>query len=334
MSEELVFAMSTKGELRVEEFYDILNSVFVGGLDEEESVGVDLRREVIRILDSLGYCEFDFKSRRVFMCPPGLVRLPGAGVPKALLVGARIPKTIHTLKEAVKAEDGKALFLSLPLRPLGVKIPPMICIEADCKETLQRISEACRIRCDVDWSAAWQLCSLSDSIDDIKGKLNFIVRSWSAQPLKVFDLEKLRFVTAKEETENCLTDIIDQITSQHHYWFWSNAEASGIGGDWGRYLALAEHGRRVLLYDRRRLQLAIPVFVPLPSLLARAAVLCTGTPPAIVRTGDEMIFDIPAEYPLSVYSGVTPDVANLMASKLKQDVSYYELESISEGDGK
>ena len=332
MSEELIFAMSSKGEMKVEEFYTLLNSVFVGGFDEEETVGIDLRREVIRFLDSLGYCEFDFKSRRVFMCPPSLVRLPGAGLPKVLIVGARIPKLVHALKEAVRREDGRALFLSLPVRPMGVEIPPLICIEADSKETLKRISNSCGIKCDVDSSAAWQLCNLSDSIDDVRGKLTFMNRNWSAQSLKEFDVEKLRFVTAMEKHEHCLTDTVHPITNQHHHWLWEESEAAEIGRDWGRYLALAYQGKRVTLYDHRHQQFAVPALVPLPSLLARAASLCTGIPPSIARTRAEGIVDIPPKYPLTIYSGVTPDIASLVARKLKQDINYYDLESISKGD--
>lgn len=332
MSEELIFAMSTKGEMKVEEFYSLLNYVSVGGIDEEEATGVDLRQEVIRFLDGLGYCEFDFKTRRVFMCPPSLVRLPGAGLPKVLLVGARIPKLVHALKEAVKREEGKALFLSLPVRPMGVEIPPLICIEADSKETLKRISNSCSIKCDVDLSASWQLCNLSDSIDDIKGKLAFMNRKWAAQPLKEFDVEKLRFVTAKEETEHCLTYTISPNTNQYIHWFWKRSEAAEIGRDWGRYLALAHHGRRVILYNRHHRMLAVPARVPLPFLLARAAALCTGVPPAIATTGKKGIVDIPPRYPLTIYSGVAPDVANIISRKLKQDAGYYDLESISKSD--
>ena len=93
MSNELIYAMSTLGEIKLEDFYALLNSITIAEIREEESLGMDFRQHIIRLLDSLGYCEFDFEKRKVFMCPPSLVRLPSPGLPKAVLVGARNPST-------------------------------------------------------------------------------------------------------------------------------------------------------------------------------------------------------------------------------------------------
>src|SRR3990167_292176 len=109
MSEQLIYAMSTRTELRIEQFNDIFKKVSLPGeLDKDETIDFDVRRHVIRALDALGYCEFDFDDRMVYMCPPAFVLLPTHGLPKAVLTGARSPRLMALLKEAVKKRIGKA----------------------------------------------------------------------------------------------------------------------------------------------------------------------------------------------------------------------------------
>ena len=62
----------------------------------------------------------------------------------------------------------------------------------------------------------------------------------------------------------------------------------------------------------------VPLYVPLPRLLARAITMCTGMAPMIART-DEKTGAIPADYPIHIYSGVPPVIAELIARKLGQE---------------
>ncbi|MDA8142732.1 MAG: hypothetical protein M0T81_01970 [Thermoplasmatales archaeon] len=331
MSNELIYAMSTLGEIKLEDFYALLNSITIAEIREEESLGMDFRQHIIRLLDSLGYCEFDFEKRKVFMCPPSLVRLPSPGLPKAVLVGARNPSLINNLKSAVRMEYGNAIFYNIPQRRFAIDIPALICIEADKIETLQKISESCRINSDLKTPASWKLANTSEELRVMKNSLNYTARNWSSQPLKVFDIDRLKFIPASEEKEDSLTDFLSPITKQHVHWLWSKSGAAEVGKDWGRYIALEIAKRRVIIFDENSLQLAIPSWVPLPTLLARALTMSTGLPPDNVRTGNQAIADIPSNYPMQVYSGVEHSLAHLIASKLNQDIFYRDLSTNSGG---
>lgn len=332
MSNELIYAISSLGEVKLEEFYILLDSVSIGGIPDEDSYGLDFRQHIIRLLDSLGYCEFDFKRRKVFMCPPGLARLPSTGLPKAVLVGARIPGLISRLKKEVKSEYDNAIFLNIPQKQFAIDIPPLICIEADSIDTLKNIAEKCGIIHDLEAPASWKLASMSADIGAIKHGLNFISRSWSAQPLKVFDATKLRFTSFSERSDRCLTDFLNPVDKQHVHWLWDNSTAAEIDRDWGRYVTLNATGRNVLLYDKASLQMAVPTWVPLPTLLARSLAMCTGLPPDNARTGENGAADIPPNHPLQVYSGVSEPLAYLVSSKVGQNLRYHDLRIDSGGE--
>ncbi|GAG61844.1 unnamed protein product [marine sediment metagenome] len=99
MSDTLIYAMSTRGKLNLEQFNELFRRVYSPSFKQvEESVKVDVRRHTVRILDSLGYCEFDFDKRMVYMCKPSLMLLPFFGLPKAVLTGARSPFLVQKLK--------------------------------------------------------------------------------------------------------------------------------------------------------------------------------------------------------------------------------------------
>ena len=100
MSEQLIYALSTLGELGLAKFNDIFKRLYLP--EDDKDYDYNMRHQTIRYLESLGYCEFDYDQRRVFMCPPALVLLPSFGLPKALLTGARTPKFIASIKKSVK----------------------------------------------------------------------------------------------------------------------------------------------------------------------------------------------------------------------------------------
>ena len=318
MPNELVYAMSTMGKMTLDKFKRLLDSVYIPYSLEDSAKGIDIRQLVIRTLDSLGYCEFDFESGMVYMCPPGLARLPSTGLPKAVLVGARIPDLVERIRRAVKNEQDKARFITLPQRPLGAEIPPLICIEADSTDTLKRISSACGLLCELDSPANLMFASLSDSLEDVRSKMIFTPHGRNIRNLRFYDVRKLMFFSAGREENRCLTDYVDDVTNRHTYWYWDGQEAAAVDKAWGVFSVLADSNRGVLLYDNRLQRLAVPTLTPLPTLLARSLTLSTGIPQGIATTGDRGIAGIPPGYIVNVYRGIDNNIADLVAMKLGQ----------------
>lgn len=330
MPNELIYAMSTKGEIRIEEFYDLLNSLTLRQPIEDEVSEYDIRSKVIRILESLGYCEFDFNNRKVHMCPPGLVRLPTSGLPKVVLVGARIPKLVKALKMAVKKNSDRALFLNVPQKKSVIEIPPLICIEADNTSTIRDIAFDCNINANVETPAAWMLSMMSKAIQDIKEQLSYVKRDFSELKMRKFDTRKLIFTSKSGDCDICLTEHRSPITKQFTHLYWKGDKGAEIGRDWGRYLALAEEGKKIVIYDKKLRYFAVPRSVPLPNLLARALTFCTGTPPFNGRTAAVSLADIPKDYSIDIYSGVPESIASLISTKIGQELQYRSLDENEE----
>jgi len=328
MSDTLIYAMSTRGSMKLEQFNELFRRVYFPSLEQvEESVEVDVRRQIVRILDSLGYCEFDFDGRMVYMCKPVLILLPVFGLPKAALVGARSPALIKKLKAAVKARRNKAVLKYMQHSGVNAAIPAALCIEAMDVETIHEIAGDVRIACETSWPAAWALTNISSSLNDIRQSLSFESRAEPNWKRRVFSKERLVFSGySKDSAPSFLAEYKDPVTQQLHHWLWKDGSAAPVGRDWGRYLFLADEGVNILLYDEKLQKLAVPVTVPLPCILARAVSLCTGTAPSLAVTCPKRIGGVPPGHSIQIYSGIANVIVKLVASKLCQKLIYTRFE--------
>ena len=324
MSNDLIYAMSTSGSMNIDRFSELFRYVYYPAASQnEDQIDINAKQQTIRILDSLGYCEFDFDKRSVYMCRPSLVMIPSFGLPKALLAGARTPNLVKKLKTAVNSRRDKATLEYRQHSVNNAAIPATICIQATDKAVIQEIAEKAGISCDVTSPAAWRIADMSEAIDGIKNSLHFEKRVEPEWSKRTFNIKRLVFSGyAGEDSNLSLTEYLHPVTKQYNHWLWKDGNAAETGRDWGRYLALEYSGSDILMFDEKQFKLAVPVTVPLPCLLARAAGLCSGMPPSTVVSCDTKTGGVPAGHPMQVYSSVTPEIAGLIASKLNQKLLY------------
>lgn len=324
MSEDLIYAMSTRGSVTFEEFNSLFRMVNAPGVsDRKDTIDIDIRRQFIRLLDSLGYCEFDFGARRVFMCDPSFVLLPSYGLPKALFVGARTPQLINKIKENVRPSKDKMMIHYVSQNTFEFAIPALFYIEAVDIEAIKGLAEKCGITAELDQPASWSLASFSVSSDEVMKTANFRPFAGLNWRRRVFCVDKLVFSGQESNLQASmpLVEYKNPINQQNRHLLVESDSAAEIDRDWGRYIVLSNNKKRVILYNEKLQKLITPVTVPMPRLLARAVSLCTGLAPKITiilaRIGD-----IPSNHPVYVYPGVPGIVAELLARKLGQDIYY------------
>ena len=336
MYDKLVYAMSTRSSLSLERFKDIFRKVYTPGQTyEDEPTDIDMRRQAIRSLDSLGYCEFDFTGRTVHMCPPCLLLLPGRGIPRAVFAGARTPSLINKLKEAVRTRKKQALISQVSQSRGNVNGPATIIVEAIDKETLLRIGNDAAIETNLDQPAAWKLANISISADNMKESLRFNEMQEPNWPRRVFRKDRLVFsaTTRRFQDRVQLAEYTNPVDRQRRHWLWDGEEAAGVERDWGRYIALSIKKHSVMLYHERSKRLAVPVTVPVPCLLSRALALCSGSIPVSSKAGEAPIASIPPGHPLHIYTDIPVGIAELAAGKLRQRLVPVDLENINNGVG-
>jgi len=333
MSEELIYAMSTRGSVTFEEFNSLFRMVYAPGLaDQKDSMDIDIRRQFIRLLDSLGYCEFDFAARRVYMCDPAFVLLPSYGLPKAVFAGARTPLLIKKIKEYVRNNKDKIMIHYVSQNTFEFAMPTMVYIEAVGVDNIKELAENCGISADLDQPAAWSLASYSASLDEVVMTANFRPFAGLDWRRRFFSIDRLTFSSQESNPRGSMTlvEYKNPINQQSKHLILKNESAAEVDRDWGRYIALSNNKKQVILYNEKLQKLIAPVTVPMPRLLSRAVVLCTGLAPKII-TIFSRIGDIPPNHPVYTYPGVPKIVAELLARKLGQNIYYSGLDFNDKG---
>ena len=288
--------------------------------DAEDLFFMDSRQYLIRLLDSLGYCEFDFDRRTIYMCPPRLVSLPAFGLPKAVLTGARSPRLIKNLKSLAKKTKGNALITFMRQNNCYINIPPSIYIEAASTEVLNNISEELKITFDDNQPASWKLANFSSSVDEIKKSLSFENRKEPNWNDRVFVKKNLHFLKngENEGTGFILKEYRNPKDNQFWHWLWDGRRSAKVDRDWGRYLSLASSDSNIMIYDWGHCKMGVPITVPAPCLLARSLAMCSGAAPEIRKTPLEWTGNIPPNSLMHIYTGVIPEIAGLVSQKLGQ----------------
>ena len=297
----------------VDEFRNILSIVFpLQQMDSSAGLNNE-RMKIVRTFDALGHCEFDYKHRKVYVCPPTFVGLPTYGLPRALLTGARSPMLLENIRKAVVEKGKQARIIRIdqedPLIPLAV------IIESSSTEIMAEIAKIANLAYEPN-VAAWEMINFAAEINEMKSPLeNKKDLNW---PQRVFSNKLLRFVGKQENKEGTrLVEYRNPINKQYIHWLWEGAVASKVDRDWGRYMSLSSNGINVLLQDKIRNHLYVPEYVPLPTYYARALTLCSGLSPwRTVVNGQE--FNLPDRLPMHVYSEVPPQIADLLGQKLSQ----------------
>jgi len=299
----------------------------------ETSYVSDPRRLMIRTLDSLGHCEFDFDRRSVWICRPVLSLLPSYGLPKAVLTGARTPALVKRLKLAVAKRKDRAYCTVTTMGTGRIELPSTISIEAVETRVLNDIAEEAGISHETGVPVAWQLAKFSMSIDELETALIYRDSEEINWPRQVFSPAHLVFTRELETAGGIpwLAAYRNPADQQLRHLVWKNGRAAEVDRDWGRYLILSASKRNVLIYDQQRYRLAVPLTVPLPCLLSRALTLCTGKAPTAAVTGSEAYVGGRSHYPLQIFDSVHPAIATLVSDKTGQNLIPGNLELVENG---
>lgn len=321
VSDALIYAMSTRGSMPLDQFYDLFSHVYFPANEDSESIRIDDRSRIARILDSLGYCEFNYNQRKIYMCKPSLILLPACGLPTALLVGARTPRLVDQLKKAIRERTGKASLRYYNHSGSISVVPRSIYVEAVDINVIKEIANNLNIHFEAGQPAAWSLANMSASLRDIQNSLTFERREELNWKKRVFVNGGLVFRDILSDSPiQYLAEYKDPVSLQRLHRFWIGDEAAEVDRNWGRYLSLTKSNSNILLYNEKQYKMAVPLTTPLPCLLARAISLCSGMAPISPVPSLMSVEAIPREHPMQVYSNVTPAISKLVADKLGQNL--------------
>jgi hypothetical protein len=278
LSDSLLYVLSARRETAWPSFRQIFDELYLAHHRPNENLRF-YRSQILRVLAGLAHCEYQFgdSGSRVCILPPSLVHLPQAGLPTAVLAGARSSSTFAEC--AARAKEFSCVFKvdehphAWPLTPRRFEV------STDAISNLERFAQSLGVTF-LPIASAWLLANFSASLTAYQSTLQWKDGEELNWPRKEFDPKTLQFSASVSSAESLrLVRYTDPKRGTERYVLREDNRYAEVNCDWGRYVILADRGLNVFVYDDRQLILAVPGSIPLPRLLARSASLCSGYSP-------------------------------------------------------
>jgi hypothetical protein len=312
----------------MDEFKSVYDEVYSSEYEEPQHNLKYERLSTIRILQSLGHCEFDYATNLISVIKPLLIILPTGDSPVAVLTGKRTPDLLHSFWSAAKSSNGVIKTYKKVQQDYRL-IPDAILLQAKDLETIKQIAD--EINVDFSNSPSLDMLTQTSSIDDIMKSDDFEPREDLNWHCRVFSAKELQFTrchkpSAISENVRLVEYTHPQIPYRVELWLWKGNQAlDSVDKDFGRYAVLASEGVNVFLFDFMHNLLAVPEFVPLPVDFARALTLCSGVAPtrSVINNGHR--FNLPSEFPINIYTKIPLDFCKVLCRKLAQTMAAINL---------
>jgi hypothetical protein len=313
----VLYIISARGSLSWEVYKRVFDAVCLNVQPTRSLDEIRLARyETVKSLSALGHVDFSFQpsNLRAWAAAPTMTRIPFGGDPHFILSGARTPHTRKAIETRAARSAPDCIISEESSGGQTVEGPLRIAVKATNAASVERLANELRIGFQPR-PAALTLSELAFSIDDYLAQLAWKVVPELSLPTKSFDASSLRMDQAPCTYSHMrFSSYEDSRTGRSlDVLWWENRQAE-LDRDWARWVILRAAGRSGVLYDPKEYLLGVPVGAPLPALLARAAVMCSGYAPAVLapfrsRSWEDRILS---------YQLVPPNVAQLISLKLRQ----------------
>jgi hypothetical protein len=324
----LLFALSAWKQTGWSAFKKAFEEIYLIRLSTEEIHDADPirfeRSRALRTLLSLGHCDVDFSGTpSITIASPVLASLPYRGLPRAVLCGSRSPTTVETLQRLYRQSPQSLRILLETQRKRSPYAPCRVEIEAESHAMLERVAETLNIGW-VETPPSWLFAEASGSVAEYVAQLEWSSQAevnWERQD---FDPLRFAFVPAPRTANGMqvgmrLSRYLNPVNRQWEHRLIIESRSASVTPEWGRYAVLDANRKSALLYDKKSGSVGVARGTPLPIFVARALALCSGYAPKFL-TARFVQSSIPEQYGFDVYDGVPPDVIDVLAMKLGQQV--------------
>lgn len=295
-NDSLLHFLACRQTCRLENFYEAFEQLLSQKIEGEWSApGLSLsgcKRIVLNLYDALGYADFDYQSGRIVANPPQMFLLPAEAGRRALLSGVRTPEFVQKVF-AVAAEKG----LSVRIIPKAGAtddwqlLPDTIILE--CRRPahegygiheLAAFAKALDIPFKPDEITQWALLHFSAGLNDFENTLGqcrderFEDYDWTR---KIFNPHTFQFERSESGDFDKSFALVEYRKNAYTYdhVLWKDGTAHRVDKGWARWLAVRQAGQQVLFTDTDQRAAYIPSGLPLPHLMAKGLLLCSGRVP-------------------------------------------------------
>lgn len=321
----LLFVISACGSMKWVQYREAVD--FLSGSSSGKSQameGTATRSGLLQCFQALGHCDahYEMGESVISVAPPVLSRLPRAGLPVAILTGARCPKTQNQMTEAAQART-RSVQLNVEPHPgpLGL-LPDTILVKAESENAMAAFCADLNLR----YAAippAWTLVNWCGTLSEYEATLDYRIPETLNWARYDFNVNSFVFGHTIFDSIPRYSLYLNPTTGLRLHVFFRDRLGAEADLNWGCYLLLNSKSITITAYDERRFRLCVPVKVPLPTVVARSLCLCSGKSP-VHRAKECLVQGLDCPDWL-MFEDVPPQIALAALSKVGQSPALVEI---------
>ena len=291
--------ISLKNTLTTEEFFRAFEFYYALDFSERQATSnfnlTGIKKAALNFYDFTGILDYDYESKKIVVNPPQLMYIPAQKGRNVLLIGARDSALVESLittapKHNLQVEVTKQF-------PSNEKLllPDAITIKTFGKSSegygeknLIALAEELQIKFSYDYFPQVALQEFSSGIESYKNSMQLIDEDDYGWARRIFNPETLSFERDEAQVFDKSFSMIEYKLNEYTYYYklWMDSKCYQVDKNWGKYLALKQFNKNIILFDKSRMRVAIPLETPLPRLLSESIMLLSGLAPDFKNIND------------------------------------------------
>ncbi len=287
--------LSLKGTTTAQDFYgafEFLHSKYFGNKTQSSNFNYSkVKKESLSFFDYLGYLDYEYETKSIVVSRPQLIFIPSHKGRKVLLIGGRDETLVNAIIETAPKYNLQIEITKQFQSNEDLLLPDAITIKSFGKakesfgeKNLIALANELKIKFNPTELVQVGLQHFCSDIDEYEKDLfatNETTLTYEDWARYIFNTDTLQLDKSfSEKFDKTFTMLEYRLRPwEFHHRLWVNQKCYDIDKNWGKYVTLKHQNRSIILYDRSKEKVAVPVELPLPRLLAESIMLLSGLAP-------------------------------------------------------
>lgn len=284
--------LTQKNVLTTEEFFRAFEFYYTKEFSERQATAsfnlTRTKKASLNFYDYIGILDYDYETKKIVVNPPQFIYIPASQGRKILLIGARDSSLVDAIINTAPRHHLQVEITKPFSSNEKLLLPDAITVKAFGmssdnygEKKLDAFAKELQIKFSDDYFPQIALHEFSSSIAEYQSSMQLIDENDYDWGRRIFNPEDLCFVRSETQTFDKSFSLIEYKLNEYTYYYklWIDGKCYQVDKNWGKYLALKQFNKNVILFDSKRKRVAIPWEVPLPRLLSESIILLSGLAP-------------------------------------------------------
>ena len=287
--------LTLKNVLTTEEFYRAFEFYYSKEFGESQSsLNINLtstKKAALNFYDYIGFLDYDYETKIIVVNSSQFIFIPSIKGRKVMLIGGRDSTLINAITTIAPKYNLQVEIIKQLSSNERLLLPDIITIKAFGKRSegfgernFNSLANELNIKFSQNDFIQLALKLFSAEISQYENDLlsyNETSQDDYDWARRIFNPDTLSFERNELPTFDKSFSLIEYKLNEYTYYYklWKNSSCYSVDKNWGKFIALKQFNKHIILFDGKHNKVAIPCETPLPRLLSESIMLLSGLAP-------------------------------------------------------